>query len=114
MRLLLQIILYFFTCFISSALPIAIGTAPKIVIPTHRTIFHKTENFGKSEKSEIGLENFARSSLEEQQSQTTTFHQNTFLLSSYLKEENSCAFDFQKTGFPYQFKVAQFSKNLLI
>jgi predicted nucleotide-binding protein len=110
LKLLLQIFIFFLTCFTSSA----IFSAPKIVVATHTPTFKKTESFDKSEKAKIGVQQKARSSIEASQNQTTTLPQNTFLLSSYLKEENSCAFDFQKTGFPYQFKVAQFSKNLLI
>lgn len=94
MKIYIQMLIILFTCFTSSAT----FSAPKIVVPTNTSIFQKTETISHSEKAKISFENFARSSIEEQQTQTTTFHQNTFLLSSYLKEENSCVLDFQKAA----------------
>lgn len=111
MKFLFQILIFLFTCYTSSALPIAIGTAPKIVVPTNTSIFQETELVIQSEKAKIGVQQNARSSIEEQQAQTYTFHQNTFLLSSYLKEENTCALDYQELGSASQILVAEFSKK---
>src|SRR5690554_242128 len=105
MKVLLQIFFFFLTWFTSSAT----FSVPKFVVPTNTTIFQKTEQVTHSEKAIIGVENFARSSIEEQQETNTTFHQNTFPFSSYLKKGNSCVLDFQKAASPYQVIVAQFS-----
>ena len=106
MRVLLQIILLL-TCFNSSAFSFAAGNAPKIVAPTNNTLtFQQTEHETRIEKAKIGIENFARSSIEEQEEKTTTFHRNTCSLSNYLKEVNSCVIDFQKTDSKSEFKVA--------
>lgn len=107
MKRYLLTLLFFFTFFTTSAT----FSAPKIVVPTSSSFFQKTEQVSHSEKAKIGFGNFARSSLEEQQAQTSTFHQNTFLLSSYLKEENSYSLDFQKTASQNQVLDAQFSKK---
>ncbi len=56
MKLLFQIIFLLLACFTSSALPLEIGTAPKIVVPTNTSIFQKTETISHSEKAKIGLE----------------------------------------------------------
>jgi hypothetical protein len=107
MNLLHQIFLFLLICFTSSTT----FSVPKIVVLTNTTFFQKTEKTAHSEKAKIGLKNFARSTIEEQQEKNTTFHQNTCSLSSYLKEENSCVIDFQKTESKSEFKVAQFSKK---
>ncbi len=107
MKLLLQIILFFFTWFSS----IATFSALKIVVPTHTTIFQKTDNVNHSEKVKIGISNFARSSIEEAQNLNTTFNQNIFSLLNYLKGENSCTLEFQKRRTRNQLTVSDYSSN---
>lgn len=107
MNILLQILIFIFTWISSSVC----FSAPKIVVPTNTSTFQKTEKVTHSKQAKIGIENYARSSIEHLQIQTTIFHQNNFSLSSYLKAENSCAIHFQESGSINQILIAQFSKK---
>ncbi|AEA42342.1 hypothetical protein Fluta_0333 [Fluviicola taffensis DSM 16823] len=92
MKLFLQIFIFLLTWFTSSAT----FSATKIVVLTNTKVYLKTDIVNQSEKAKIGV------------------HQKSLSLSNFLKEENSCVLDFQKTTIQKQFAVAQFSKNLLI
>src|SRR5574343_91582 len=107
MKIYIQMLIILFTCFTSSAT----FSAPKIVVPTNTSTFQKTEKVTHSKQAKIGIENYARSSIEHLQIQTTIFHQNNFSLSRYLKAENSCAIHFQESGSINQILIAQFSKK---
>ena len=103
---LLSKILLFLTCLTTSAT----FSAPKIVIPTNTTIFQKTEQIIYLEKSKIGIENYAKSSIETQ-AERSTFHQNIFSLSSNLKGENPCVLNLPEITVKNSLNVTQFSQK---
>lgn len=90
MRVLLQILLVFFTWFTS----IASFAKPKVFISNYNVSFPKTENIKQESEVKIGKVNYAISSFEHLQIQTTIFHPYTYSLSSNLNEGNSVALDF--------------------
>jgi hypothetical protein len=102
-----QTLLFFLTCFASSTT----FSAPNIFVPTCSNILQKTEKVIHLESSKIGVEHFARSSIEEHHLQTTPFHPTTFQLSSFLKGENSCVLNFPKITFQNLLSFARFSQK---
>ncbi len=104
-----KILFLLFTWFTNLAYAVPIFS--EFALPNYAISLTKTESQKLASEVKIGVENFARSSIEELQKQNSILHNNTFSLSSILKEENSCALNFQNAGTRNEVTVAQSSKE---